>query len=378
MNQQSILINEQGIKQVMQLTGQKMRDCQRKAYTVSACRMQAGVVFANCLLQPRSFEAICKATCGTPFILQADAVKAGIVPVLEQYGYYVTDGESVVICGTRGELYLEPLYGLRDNYTLSSGKMLSASVFAPNEWVHIQHRSEVEAHARGIQLPVNFLGVKQTKTGPLCANDAYASNHYTGDIIVIPYDGKTHYYDRALPVNNAVFADTFNKSAGSWGRSGLIGTYAATNAPTLQTLTDALQHCFNRQSEEPTLRAYRVEFEIEGYYSIIIPWEDAPAGRGYIEAKVTEQAAEYLRKASFGEAIVDTAKILQGDEHCSVEELDGDYNVTYYLTGTYVAAVKAVSEEDAKKKAAEICSTANFDAMEEPEITGVKRISVIK
>ena len=208
MEQTTININQQ--LAYLMSTG-KWRNCQRKAYNVFAIQPEAGFVFANRLKQPEQFKYIKqrfgKAVVHTSQLTEEDKDALG-------QNCYVTDGQRVVICGTRGELWAVKPEKLAASYTKTDGSPITEM---PKQWKEFSRAQENAPSAKGIQIPKQYLGVYQASWGTLTMNDHHSPGHFTGDILVVSMDGKD-----VSTVNNEVFACTFNQQVGGWAQSGCI------------------------------------------------------------------------------------------------------------------------------------------------------------
>lgn len=189
----------------------KWRNCQRKQYNVFAIFPAAGYVFANKLEQPEQFQYIKnkfrKLVVKESQLSEEDKAYLG-------NNCYVTDGTRVVICGTRGECWTVKPEKFVASYTNTDGSPITK---VPTKWTEFSRAQESAPSAKGIQIPAKYLGVYKASWGELTLNDPRSTGHYSGDILVVSMDGKS-----ISPINNEVFAMTFNLNVGGWAQSGQI------------------------------------------------------------------------------------------------------------------------------------------------------------
>ncbi len=189
----------------------KWRDCQRKKYNVCAIVPPAGYVFANKLEQPEQFQYI-KNKFKTLVVKESQLSKEDKLYLGNNC--YVTDGTRVVICGTRGECWTVKPDKFMASYTNTDGSPITK---VPTKWTEFSRAQESAPSAKGIQIPVKHLGVYQASWGRLTLNDPRSTGHYRGDILVVSMD-----WQSISPINNEVFAMTFNLNVGGWAQSGCI------------------------------------------------------------------------------------------------------------------------------------------------------------
>ena len=206
--QQTVSINQQ---LSFLMSNGKWRNCQRKQYSVYAIVPPAGYVFANKLEQPEQFRYIRERF--KTFIVSMDKITQADMQALGN-NCYKTDGKSVVICGTRGELWMSKAEQFVKSYTKPDG---SPADKIPTQWTEFSRAAESAPSAKGVQIPLKYLGVYQGKYGERKMNDTMSTGHYSGDILVVSLDGST-----ISTVNNEVFAMTFNQQVGGWAQSGCI------------------------------------------------------------------------------------------------------------------------------------------------------------
>lgn len=208
MAQQQLNINQQ--LAYLMSTG-KWRNCQRKQYNIFAILPKAGYVFANRLEQPKEFKYIYK------HFGRAIVSKDELTPQqLAELGNncYVTDGQKLVLCGTRGEMWTVKPDKFISSYVKLDG---SKPDKVPTEWTEFSRAPETAPSAKGIQIPADYLGIYDAGWGVLYMNDPESPGHYKGDILVVSNDGQS-----ISTVNNEVFALTFNQNIGGWAQSGCI------------------------------------------------------------------------------------------------------------------------------------------------------------
>lgn len=208
MEQQTLNINQQ-LTNLMS-TG-KWRSCQRKQYNIYAILPPAGYVFANRLEQPKEFKYI-QQRFGRYIVHQSELTPQD-TSVLGN-NCYVTDGQRLVLCGTQGELWTVKPDKFLSSYVKPDG---SRPEKVPVHWTMFSRMPETAPSAKGLQIPVNYLGIYDAGWGVLRMNDPESSGHYKGDILVVSNDGQS-----VSAINNAVFANTFNQSIGGWVQSGCI------------------------------------------------------------------------------------------------------------------------------------------------------------
>lgn len=219
-NQTMVQLTPDVIEQIRQMTNQKWRDCQRKEYCIFAIAAPAGYVFANKLEQPLSYKAICKVTKGNPIISVERLNKnPQLVQYLKENGCYQTDGNRIVLCGTRGELWDVKPEKFVSSYTMPDGSPITKK---PLNWCVVKRASETMPNAVAIQLPIKFHGVYQTSWAMLQVNDLHSEGHGTGDILVAPKTPNGPDYSSISPTNNEVFALTYNQNIGGWNKTGMI------------------------------------------------------------------------------------------------------------------------------------------------------------
>lgn len=184
----------------------------------------AGYVFANKLEQPLSYNAIIKANKNNPFMKIEDAKCVnGLVDFLKANGCYTTDESKFVLCGTQGEFWDVKQEKLVFSDTLMNGKHIDLGDIPVGKWFVVKVAAEYRPSSVGIQLPIKFLGIYQTSCATLRVNDTNSSGHGSGDILVAPKlpNGMPD-YTNINPINNAVFALTYNQNVGGWSRSKCI------------------------------------------------------------------------------------------------------------------------------------------------------------
>ena len=353
--QQTFVINEQNLKQLMQLTGQKLRPCQKKTYDVAACRLNPDVIFASRFEQPISYRAIKKVTHGKPFITQASVKKnAELRDILRKNGYYKTteDNGAAVICSPCGDLHLVTATALEDGYAFPNDDIAVSTESLYARWNVLQAKGEDKPQAVGIQLPVKYLGVLQTKDGVLYANNPNVPGHASGDIIVIPCTANNTYdFDNMTVVNNAVFAQTYNQSIGGWGKSGLIGAVSDKATPTLEQLNKCIRRSSgvtfmggSKKRAEDIM--YACKFKVIGIVSIIIDYEDLGNPHRYPE---NEQEIGDLEGIEYGYDVIETDTI---EDNWGVTD-DTYIYATVPITGYVTIEVEARAASEAKRKASE-------------------------
>lgn len=186
----------------------KWKACQRKRYSVHAIVPPAGFVFANRLEQPKSFKHITNKF--GRYIVQAEELTDADKALLGSE-YYVTDGSKVVVCGTCGELWTVKPEKFAASYTEEDG---SVPKEVPAVWKEYWRAEETEPSAKGVQIPVEYLATYKADWGELRMNDLESPGHYKGDILVVSNDGQS-----ISPINNMVFAFTFDQNVGGWALS---------------------------------------------------------------------------------------------------------------------------------------------------------------
>jgi hypothetical protein len=231
MQQQQLVLNAQTIEQIRQQTKQTWRKCQRRAYNIYACLMPAGLIYANKLEQPESFNAINKMF-HKNIITEDEAAKSPeLVNFLKQHGFYMTDGSKVTLCGTKGELWDVKPEKFVQSYRLATGEAIRE--IPKSKWFVVSRAPETKPSAVGIQLPKAYLGVYQTSWATLMVNNQNSSGHGKGDILVAPLlpNGQPD-YNNISPTNNEVFSLTYNLVVGGWSSSDLL-----TNVNSIKTYT---------------------------------------------------------------------------------------------------------------------------------------------
>lgn len=217
-----VTLTPQVIEELRKQTGQEWKDCQRKEYAVYACKPPAGYLYANKLEQPDSYDAICEANGGNPIISEKEvSAHPGLFGFLKVNGFYQTDGNRVVLCGTQGELWDVKPEKLAQSYRMPDGKEI---VNISEDWFTVSRAAEDTPSAVAIQLPVEYMGRYQTSWGSLLeVNHPNSTGHGKGDILVAPKlpDG-TPDYENISPTNNAVFALTYHQNVGGWDNSDRI------------------------------------------------------------------------------------------------------------------------------------------------------------
>lgn len=208
MQQQVININQQ--LAYLMSTG-KWRNCQRKQYNIFAILPKAGYVFANRLEQPKEFKYIQQRF--SRHIVKKDELTQQDIATLGD-NCYVTDGQKLILCGTRGELWTVKPDKFVASYVKTDGTRPDK---VPTEWTEFSRQQELAPSAMGIQIPVSYLGIYDAGWGVLRMNDPESPGHYKGDILVVSNDGQS-----ISTVNNEVFALTFNQNIGGWAQSGSI------------------------------------------------------------------------------------------------------------------------------------------------------------
>ena len=204
MNQQPMNINQE-----MQylLSNYKWRNCQRKQYNVYCIVAPAGFVFANRLEQPQQYKYLKQKF--KKAIVEVDRLTAEDKQFLGK-NCYITDGKTPVLCGLKGELWTTSPKRVVESYTKVDGSPLTN---APTKWTEISRKPESAPSAKGMLLPLNFLGTYTGSYGVLNANDPNSDGHYKGDIIVMDANGNISI------TNNEVFALTYNQTIGGWAQS---------------------------------------------------------------------------------------------------------------------------------------------------------------
>ena len=221
MRQEKVLLSPEVIEEIRQKTKQKWRDCQRKDYCIYAIKAPEGYIFANKLEQPLSYKAIMKYNNNNPFISEERISRnKSLSEYVKTHGYYRTDGNRVVLCGTRGELWDVKPEKLASSYTLPDNSPITK---LPEGWFVVKRASETRPASVAIQLPIKYHGIYQTSWATLHVNDTHSEGHGSGDILVAPKlpDGSPD-YSNISPTNNEVFALTYNQSVGGWSRTGQI------------------------------------------------------------------------------------------------------------------------------------------------------------
>lgn len=213
-------LNDQNVlMQIMQETNQKWRNCRRKQYNIYACKMPRGVIFANKLEQPHSFNAI-KRILGKYIATEDECRKhPDLMQILSRNFCYKTDGNCITLCGTAGELWTVTEEKLRSAYTSTNGAPITE---IPKGWFTVSRAAEAQAQAVGIYIPRKYEGVYQTSWGAaLFVNSPSSDGHNMGDILVAPMvNGNINLAD-CSPTNNTVFARTYDLSVGGWGSLGI-------------------------------------------------------------------------------------------------------------------------------------------------------------
>lgn len=220
-------LNDQNvIMQIMKETNQKWRDCKRKQYNIYACIVPRGVVFANKLEQPDSYNAM-KRILGK-YIATVNECRQhlDLVQILSNRGVYQTGEKCVLLCGTAGELWTVSIDKLKSAYRMEDGSPITKT---PNGWFTVSRAAETQAQAVGIYIPSKYVGVYQTAWGAtLQVNNPNSGGHNMGDVLVVPtINGNINLAD-CSPTNNTVFARTYDLSVGGWGR---LGIKADSSAP---------------------------------------------------------------------------------------------------------------------------------------------------
>lgn len=204
----------------------KWRNCQRKQYNIYAILPPAGFVFANRLEQPKEFKYI-QQRFGKCIVHQSELLQQDM-HVLGN-NCYVTDGRKLVLCGTQGELWTVTPEKFLSSYMKLDG---SRPEKVPTSWTMFSRVPETAPNAKGIQVPIRYLGIYDAGWGVLRMNDPDSPGHYRGDILVISNDGQS-----VSTINNAVFANTFNLNVGGWAQSGCIAPANSIKPITLDFVT---------------------------------------------------------------------------------------------------------------------------------------------
>lgn len=208
------------LEQIMAKTGDKWRDCRRKSYDIHACKLPAGMVYANKLEQPLSYKAIMEKF-RIP-IVPLTAVKnvAGAEEYLQKNGCYVTSNEKITLCGTQGEMWEVKLEKLVSSYTNPDGSPIKPECIKLNKWFTISRAGSDVVSEVGLQIPKEIFMTVKTSWGVVYLNDPASPGHYKGDILVFPKsaNGGPDYNKSCSPINNSVFALTFDRNVGGWDR----------------------------------------------------------------------------------------------------------------------------------------------------------------
>ena len=216
------LNNPAVIQQIMQQSGQKKwRKCKRKQYNIFACKLSADYLFANCLEQPESYTAIMQAF-KKPIVSRQEAAKnTQVAEFIKQHGFYMTDGQRIVLCGTRGELWDVKPEKFMSSYRHTDGRQITQ--IPENTWFEVSRAAESTPSALGICIPNTIQGVYRTSWATLTVNNPASSGHGKGDILVAPMlpNGQPD-LSKCSPTNNEVFALTYDQNVGGWSNSGLI------------------------------------------------------------------------------------------------------------------------------------------------------------
>lgn len=241
LNTSSPELTKQGVEQILTQCGGKWRDCRRKAYNIYACKLPANYVYANCLEQTESYNAIMKRFKRPIVPVSAIEKVPGAMDFLKQNGCYVTSQEKITLCGTQGEMWEVKLEKLVSSYTLPDGSAIDTNNLSIGKWFVISRAGSNVATEVGVQIPYKYFVQIVLSWGTVYLNNPRSKGHCKGDILVFPKgpDGGPDYTKSCSPINNSVFALTFDQTVGGWGRSGCIVPLEKTqsNAPTMETLT---------------------------------------------------------------------------------------------------------------------------------------------
>lgn len=286
----------------MLITGQlgdKWRKCQRKQYNVFAIVPPAGYVFSNKLEQPDEYAHIKKRF--GKVIVHANLITDADLHVLKK-NCYITDGKTVVICGTRGELWTTSPANFIESYTKIDGTKITK---VPTDWVEVSRAAESAPSGYGLQIPIHVLGNYTGKYGIRQMNNPNSSGHYKGDILVVSND-----YQKVSTINNEVFALTFNQNVGGWAQSGCIASPDSIKQLTLSDIKkyltfdgvpiESIRAALPKEQPKPassskTLVATAISTRLSPQFALVIHIFQEPNGAlSNVAAKVSKEKAESI------------------------------------------------------------------------------------
>ena len=231
----------QSLNRIIAETDGKWRDCRRKAYNIYACKLPVNYVYANCLEQPESYNAIMKQFKKPIVPVSAVEKVPGAIDFLKKSGCYVTSDAKITLCGTQGEMWEVNLEKFVASYTLPDGAAINPNNLSVGKWFVVSRAGSNVATEVGIQIPYKYFVQIVKSWGTVYLNNPHSNGHCKGDILVFPKgpDGRPDYTKSSSPINNSVFALTFDQTVGGWGRSDCIVPLEKTqsNAPTMEYLT---------------------------------------------------------------------------------------------------------------------------------------------
>lgn len=233
------------INKIMHETKQTPRPCQLKDSGVHARILPAGYVLINAITQPESYKLAMQVMKSPCFL--GKVAPQSLADALQRTGFYITNGNEVVICGTQGEFTAISPAQFSQFYRLDSTiPQMSVQQYLATNWQRVIRKGEPTPHSVGICIPAKYVIKLPNRT---VVNHPEAQNHGKGDILVAPIaamksnNGTATFsgdFSHAVAVNNAVFSNTYNLTVGGWGASGLIIRSAAT----LPLTTDKVRRLF--------------------------------------------------------------------------------------------------------------------------------------
>lgn len=249
-------VTKQTIDTIIAQSGAKWRDCRRKSYNISACKLPANYVYANCLEQPESYALIMQQF-RKPIVALSAIEKAPEVvkTFLKNHGYYVTSNEKITLCGTQGEMWDVKNEKFLQSYTLADGTPINPKNIVVGKWFVVTRAGMNVTTEVGVQIPNKYFMQVVLDWGTVYMNNPKSKGHHKGDILVFPKgpDGGPDYTKSCSPINNAVFALTFDQNVGGWGRSGNIisAEKAQANQPTIEQLNKITEKLVGGSSLKP-------------------------------------------------------------------------------------------------------------------------------
>lgn len=236
-NQVEVKLNARNVANIERLYG-GWRDCQRKDYFIHAIVLPKGYIFANRLEQPMSYNFL-QNNCRKKAIVPLSTLNAQKRHFIKNHGYYLSGEDRVIISGTMGELWTTTPERFMSSYKMPDGSKIKT---LPTTWTQYKSIGETVPTMRGLQIPVYYIGKIVKSYGVLLVNDTHSQGHGKGDIIVskILPNGNVD-YNSVKPINNSVFAQTFNQNVGGWGKSQAIVSQDKLKPITIEYLNTLIQ-----------------------------------------------------------------------------------------------------------------------------------------